>query len=42
VEDSIKNIKTTRKCKMPKDPNPKHPGNLGQNEKAKPKHNRYR
>jgi hypothetical protein len=27
---------------MKKDPNPKHPGNPGQNEKTKPKDNRYR
>jgi hypothetical protein len=31
-----------RKCKMQKDPNSKHPGNLGHNEKTKPKDNRYR
>ena len=31
-----------RKCKMQKDPNPKHPGNPGHNEKMKPKDNRYR
>jgi hypothetical protein len=29
-----------RKCKMQKGPNPKHPGNLGDNEKTKPKDNR--
>ena len=27
---------------MQKAPNPKHPGNLGHNEKTKPKYNRYR
>ena len=27
---------------MQKDPNPKHPGNPGHNEKTKPKDNRYR
>ena len=27
---------------MQKDPNSKHPGNPGQNEKTKPKDNRYR
>ena len=27
---------------MQKAPNPKHPGNPGQNEKTKPKDNRYR
>jgi hypothetical protein len=31
-----------RKCKMEKDPNLKHPGNPGHNEKTKPKDNRYR
>ena len=31
-----------RKCKMQKVPNPKHPGNLGHNEKTKLKDNRYR
>jgi hypothetical protein len=31
-----------RKCKMQKDPNSKHPGNPGHNEKIKPKDNRYR
>jgi hypothetical protein len=31
-----------RKCKMQKDPNPKHPENSGNNEKTKPKENRYR
>ena len=31
-----------RKCEIQKDPNPKHPGNWGHNEKTKPKENRYR
>ena len=31
-----------RKCKIQKDPNSKHPGNPGHNEKTKPKDNRYR
>jgi hypothetical protein len=31
-----------RKCKMQKDPNSKHPGNPGHNEKTKPKDNSYR
>ena len=31
-----------RKCKKQKDPNSKYPGNLGHNEKMKPKNNRYR
>jgi hypothetical protein len=31
-----------RKCKMQKDPNSKHPGNLGHNEKTKSKNNRSR
>ena len=44
TEDSIENIATTIKenCKMQKDPNSKHPGNPGQNEKTKPKDHRYR
>jgi chromosome segregation ATPase len=43
VEDSIENIDTTiKKCKMQKEPNPKHPGNLAHNEKTKPKDNMYR
>jgi hypothetical protein len=29
-----------RKCKMQKDPNSKHPGNPGHNEKTKPTDNR--
>jgi chromosome segregation ATPase len=42
-EDSIKNMdkKNQRKCKMQKDLNSKHPGNPGQNDKTKPKDNRY-
>jgi hypothetical protein len=31
-----------RKCKMQKDPNSKHPGNPGHNEKTKPTDNRSR
>jgi hypothetical protein len=31
-----------RKCKMQKDPDSKHLGNQGHNEKTKPKDNRYR
>jgi hypothetical protein len=31
-----------RKCKMQKDPNSKHPGNPGHNEKTKPSDNRSR
>jgi hypothetical protein len=31
-----------RKCKVQKDPNSKHPGNPGHNEKTKPKDYRYR
>jgi predicted nucleic acid-binding Zn-ribbon protein len=41
AEDSIENICTTeRKYKMQKDPNSKHPGNTGHNEKTKPTDNR--
>jgi hypothetical protein len=40
AEDTIENIDTTKK--MQKASNPKHPGNPGHNEKAKPKDNRYR
>ena len=42
VEDSIKNISTTIKenAKCKKDPNSKHPGNPGHNEKTKPTDNR--
>ena len=43
AEDSIENIgTTTRKCKTQKDPNSKHPGNPGHNEKTKPTDNRSR
>jgi hypothetical protein len=46
AEDTIGNIDTTvkknAKCKMQKAPNPKHPGNPGNNEKTKSKDNRYR
>ena len=44
AEDSIKNIGTTIKEneKMQKDPNSKHPGNPGHNEKTKPTYNRSR
>jgi hypothetical protein len=41
AEDSIENMNTIKenaKCK--KDPNSKHPGNPGHNEKTKPKDNR--
>jgi hypothetical protein len=41
AEDSIENISTTIK-ENAKDPNSKHPGNLGHNEKAKPTDNRSR
>ena len=42
AEDSIENVDTTRKkCKMQKDPNTKHPGNPGHNEKTRPK-DKYR
>ena len=42
AEDSIKNIGTTIKenTKTQKDPNSKHPGNPGHNEKTKPTDNR--
>jgi hypothetical protein len=36
------NQKKKKKFKMQKPPIPKHPGNLGHNEKTKPKDNRYR
>ena len=39
AEDSKENI-NQRKCKMQKDPNTKHPGNPGHNEKTKPTDNR--
>jgi predicted nucleic acid-binding Zn-ribbon protein len=44
AEDSIENIgkKNQGKCKMQKDPNSKHSGNPGQNEKTKPTDNRNR
>jgi chromosome segregation ATPase len=44
AEDSVENMDTTikKKCKMEKDPNSKHPGNPGHNEKTKPKDNRSR
>jgi hypothetical protein len=42
AEDPIENIDTTKKCKMQKDPNSKHPGNPGHKEKTKSKNNRYR
>ena len=44
AEDTIENNDTTVKenVKWKKDPNPKHPGNLGYNEKTKLKDNRYR
>jgi hypothetical protein len=43
AEDSTENrYNNQRKCKMQKDPNSKHPGNSGYNEKTKPKDNRYR
>ena len=42
AEDSIENIGTTIKdnTKRKKDPNSKHPGNTGHNEKTKPTDNR--
>ena len=44
AEDTIENIDTIvkSKCKMQNDPNPKHPGNPGYNDKTKPKDDRYR
>jgi chromosome segregation ATPase len=44
AEDSIENMGTTikEKCEMEKDPNSKHPGNSGHNEKTKPTDNRNR
>ena len=50
AEDAMENIQryhdTTvnenAKCKMQKGPNPKHPGNPGDNEKTKTKGNMYR
>jgi predicted nucleic acid-binding Zn-ribbon protein len=41
AEDSIEN-NNPRKCKMQQDPNSKHPGNPGHNEKTKPMDNRSR
>jgi hypothetical protein len=41
AEDSIENMDIKIK-EMQKDPNSKHPGNLGHNEKTKPKENRCR
>ena len=44
AEDSIENISTTvkKQCKMQTDPNSKHPGNPGHNEKTKTTDNRSR
>jgi hypothetical protein len=44
AEDSVGNMDTTvkKKCKMQKDPNSKHPGNPGHNEKTKPTDKRNR
>jgi hypothetical protein len=44
AEDIIENIDTIvkEKCKKQNNPNPKHPGNPGHNEKTKPKDSRYR
>jgi hypothetical protein len=44
AEDSIENIDTSIKenAKCKKNPNSKHPGNPGYNEKTKPKDNRCR
>jgi prefoldin subunit 5 len=43
AEDFIENMgNKQRKCKMQKDPNSKHPGNPGQNEKTKSKDNSSR
>ena len=42
AEDSMENIGKKRKWKMQKDPNSKHSGNPGHNEKTKPKDNRCR
>ena len=35
AEDTIENIDTTKKIQKQKASNPKHPGNLGHNEKTK-------
>jgi hypothetical protein len=41
AEDNIENIDTTsKKCKIQKSPNPKHPGNPRHNDKTKLKNNR--
>ena len=42
AEDSIENMDTTMKenAKLQKDPNSKHPGNTGHNEKTKATDNR--
>jgi phage host-nuclease inhibitor protein Gam len=42
AECSIENISIQRQYKMDKDPNSKHPGNPGHNEKIKPTDNRSR
>jgi chromosome segregation ATPase len=42
AEDSIENMDNQRKCKMQKDPKPKHPGNPRHNEKTKPTDNMSR
>jgi hypothetical protein len=44
AEDSIENMDTTMKenAKLQKDPNSKHPGNTGHNEKTKATDNRSR
>jgi chromosome segregation ATPase len=43
AENTIENVDTTiKKCKMKKNPNPKHPGNPGHKEKNKLNDNRYR
>ena len=44
AENSIENKskQQSKKCKMQKYPNPKHPENPGYDEKAKPKDNSYR
>jgi hypothetical protein len=43
AEDSIENMGTTiKQNENANNPNSKHPGNPGHNEKTKPKDNRYR
>jgi hypothetical protein len=44
AEDTIRKHwqKSQRRCELWKDPNPKHPGNPGQNENTKSKDNKYR